>query len=217
MVPLPAKLSPRENMIYGTAGFTAGLAVLRLQRAGLTPDRGDVLVTGASGGLGSIAVGVLARSGYRVVAATGKPGAEDLLRALGAAEVIDRDALLDRAGRSLFKTCWAGVIDLVGGEYLASLLKAIHYGGLVASCGLVASPDLPTSVYPFILRGVSLIGVDSQNWPMDDRREVWRRLAGEWKPDRLEKLATEVDLDGLEPEIERILAGRQQGRIVVAL
>ncbi len=216
-VPLPAGLALRESMIYGTAGFTAGLAVLRLERAGLSPVQGGVLVTGATGGLGSIAVGVLARAGYHVVAATGKPGAESYLRELGAAEVIARDALLDRANRPLLKTLWAAAVDAVGGEYLASVLKAIHYGGLVASCGLVASPDLPTTVYPFILRGVSLIGIDSQSWPMDDRREVWRQLAGDWKPASLERLTTEVGLDGLEPEIERILSGRQQGRVVVRL
>ena len=217
VVPLPAGMSLREGMIYGTAGLTAGLAVRRLERAGLAPDQGDVLVTGASGGLGSMAVGILARAGYNVVAATGKPEAEGYLRALGAAEVIARETVLDEANRPLLRTRWAGAVDPVGGEYLASVLKAIEYGGFVAACGLVASPDLPTSVYPFILRGVSLIGVDSQNWPMDDRREVWRRLAGDWKIDSLDRLATEVKLDALEPEIERILAGQQQGRVVVSL
>jgi acrylyl-CoA reductase (NADPH) len=217
IVPLPAGLSLRESMIYGTAGFTAGLAVLRLERAGLAPSQGDLLVTGASGGLGSIAVGILARAGYRVIAATGKPGAEGYLRALGAAGVVARETLLDETNRPLLKTWWAGAVDAVGGEYLASVLKAIHYGGFVASCGLVASPDLPTSVYPFILRGVSLIGIDSQNWPMDDRRAVWRKLAGDWQIKSLDRLATKVDLGELNPEIERILAGQQQGRVVVSL
>ncbi|MBN1661223.1 MAG: YhdH/YhfP family quinone oxidoreductase [Anaerolineae bacterium] len=217
VVPLPAGLSLRESMIYGTAGFTAGLAVLRLERAGLAPDQGEVLVTGASGGVGSMAVGILARAGYRAIAATGKAGAEGYLRVLGAVEVVARETLLDETNRPLLKTRWAGAVDAVGGEYLASVLKAIHYGGFVASCGLVASPDLPTSVYPFILRGVSLIGIDSQNWPMDDRREVWRRLAEDWKIEGLDRLATGVNLDELNPEIERILAGQQQGRVVVRL
>jgi putative YhdH/YhfP family quinone oxidoreductase len=215
IVPLPEGLSLRESMMYGTAGFTAGLALHRLEAAGLSPEQGDVLVTGASGGLGSIAVGILARAGYRAVAATGKAGAHDYLRALGAAEVVGRDAVHDDSGRPLLKGRWAGAIDAVGGEFLATVLKSIDYGGLVAACGLAASADLPTTVYPFILRSVSLLGIDSQNCPMDTRRQVWQKLAGDWHPGDLEHLASERQLEELEPAIERILAGGQQGRIVV--
>jgi putative YhdH/YhfP family quinone oxidoreductase len=215
IVPLPEGLSLRESMIYGTAGFTAGLALHRLQAAGLSPEQGAVLVTGASGGLGSIAVGILARAGYHAVAATGKEGAHEYLRALGAAGVVGRETVHDDSGRPLLKGRWAGAIDAVGGEFLATVLKSIDYGGFVAACGLAASADLPTTVYPFILRSVSLLGIDSQDCPMDVRRKVWHKLARDWRLDDLERLVSERRLDELEPEIERILAGGQQGRIIV--
>lgn len=216
-VPLPAGLSPRESMIYGTAGFTAGLALTRLEENGLAPDQGEVLVTGATGGLGSLAVGILARAGYRVVAATGKVDEEEMLRGLGAAQVIHRDEVRDEGKRPLLSTRWAAAVDTVGGAYLAGILKAVKYGGAVASCGLVASPELPTTVYPFILRAVSLLGIDSQSTPMDVRRRVWQKLAGPWRPEGLESVARERRLEELEPEIERILQGEQRGRVVVRL
>jgi putative YhdH/YhfP family quinone oxidoreductase len=204
-------------MVYGTAGFTAGLAVLKLQEHGLRPGEGQVLVTGATGGVGSVAVGILARAGYRVAAVTGKPDQEAYLRDLGAAEVLSRDDVRDESGRPLLSGRWAGAVDVVGGEMLATVLKSVAYGGAVASCGLVGSPDLPTTVYPFILRAVSLLGIDSQNCPMDVRRRVWDNLAGPWKLADLEQLATERRLDALEPEIERILQGQQIGRVLVDL
>jgi acrylyl-CoA reductase (NADPH) len=216
-VPLPEGLSQREAMIYGTAGFTAGLAALKLEAHGLRPEGGQVLVTGASGGVGSLAVGILARAGYRVAAATGKPEQEDYLRRLGATEVLSRDEVRDESGRPLLSGRWAGAVDVVGGEYLASVLKAVEYGGAVASCGLAGSAELPATVYPFILRAVSLLGIDSQNCPMGLRRRVWDRLAGPWKLRNLERVATERGLGELEPEIERILQGQQTGRVVVDL
>lgn len=217
VVPLPQGLTLRESMIYGTAGLTAALSVSKLVDYGFTPEQGEVLVTGATGGVGSLAVAILAKVGYHVVAATGKPEAEAFLRDLGAREVLPRDEVLDSSGRPLLRERWAAAVDTVGGEFLASLLKAVRYGGAVTCCGLVASPDLPTTVYPFILRGVSLLGVDSQNCPMDTRRQVWAKLGGDWKPEGLAQVASQRSLDGLEPEIERILQGGQRGRIVVDL
>jgi len=216
-VPLPAGLSLRESMIYGTAGLTAGLALTRMEENGLTPEQGEVLVTGATGGLGSMAVGILARAGYHVVAATGKMDEEDMLRGLGAAQVIHRDEVRDEGNRPLLSGRWAAAVDTVGGAYLAGILKAVKYGGAVASCGLVASPELPTTVYPFILRAVSLLGIDSQSAPMDVRRRVWHKLAGPWRLEGLESVAHERRLEDLEPEIERILRGEQRGRVVVRL
>ena len=216
-VPRPEGLSLRESMILGTAGFTAGLALTRLEENGLVPGQGEVLVTGATGGLGSLAVGILARAGYSVVAATGKLEEEELLRGLGAARVIHRDEVRDEGPRPLLSGRWAAAVDTVGGSYLAGILKAIQYGGAVASCGLVAAPDLPTTVYPFILRAVSLLGIDSQNCPMDVRRQVWQKLAGLWRPENLERVAHERRLEELETEIGRILRGEQRGRVVVRL
>jgi acrylyl-CoA reductase (NADPH) len=216
-VPLPEGLSQREAMIYGTAGFTAGLAVLKLQDYGLRPEAGDVLVTGATGGVGSVAVGILAASGYRVVAASAKPEAEGYLRGLGAAEILPRARIHDDSGRPLLSAHWGGAVDVVGGEYLASILKATVYGGAVASCGLVGSAELPTTVYPFILRAVSLLGIDSQQCPMETRRQVWHNLAGPWKLPQLNQIAIERTLDTLAPEIRHILEGQQTGRVVVKL
>lgn len=217
VVELPRNLSLRESMIYGTAGVTAGLSVLKLQAHGVTPDQGEILVTGATGGVGSLAVGILAGDGYPVVAATGKLEAAQFLLDLGAREVVHRDQVRDASGRPLLSGRWAGAVDTVGGEYLATALKSTRHGGAVTCCGLVASPDLSTTVYPFILRGVSLLGVDSQDCPMATRLRLWQKLAGEWKLANLNDLATECSLEGLEIEIERILEGKQRGRVVVDL
>jgi acrylyl-CoA reductase (NADPH) len=216
-VRLPAGLSLRESMILGTAGFTAGLSVYKLLLAGLAPGDGDVLVTGATGGVGSIAVSVLARAGYRVTAATGKASEEGYLRDLGASAVIDREEVTRGAERPLMKERWAGAVDVVGGDTLAAALKATRYGGVVTCCGLVGSPDLPVNVFPFILRGVSLLGIDSVQCPMETRREVWAKLAREWKPDRLEETVTECTLQRLEERISDILKGRLRGRTLVNL
>ncbi len=215
VVPLPENLTLRESMIIGTAGFTAGLSAWKLQEHGVTPDRGEVLVTGATGGVGSIAVAVLAKIGFRVVAVSGKTDQKPFLEQLGAAEVIGREEATDTTGRPMLKGRWAGVVDTVGGEILASALKSIQYGGVATCCGLVASANLPTTVFPFILRGVSLLGVDSVECPMDLRQTVWQKLAVDWKPEGLEALCSQVDLDGLDPLIDQILAGKIRGRVVV--
>ena len=216
-LPLPTGLSLRESMILGTAGFTAGLSVHKLIQNGLQPGDGDILVTGATGGVGSIAVAILARAGYRVVAATGKAAESDFLQGLGAAELIDRELLLVGAERPLMKERWAGVVDVVGGATLATAIKSTHYGGTVTCCGLVGSADLSVSVFPFILRGVSLLGIDSVQCPRRLREVVWGKLAGEWKPADLEATATECSLQSLEEHIQKILCGRVRGRVVVNL
>jgi acrylyl-CoA reductase (NADPH) len=217
IVRLPEHLTLRESMIYGTAGFTAALSVYRLEQHGVTPDQGEILVTGASGGVGSIAVGILAQDGYQVVAATGKPDAEQYLLDLGANRVIPRDEARDTTGKALLSGRWAGTVDTVGGEYLATALKTTRYGGAVTCCGNVASAELTTTVFPFILRGVSLLGVDSVNCPPGLRWDLWQKLASAWKLPYLNHLASERTLAELDVEIDRILQGRQRGRLVVAV
>jgi putative YhdH/YhfP family quinone oxidoreductase len=217
VIPLPDGLTLAEAMAYGTAGLTAAICLLRLEDQGLTPDQGEVLVTGATGGVGSIAVSLLAKMGYTVVAATGKTEQRDFLTALGATTVIHRDEVNDETSRLLLKERWAGVVDTVGGNMLATALKSTQYGHSVACCGLAASAELPIAVYPFILRGVNLLGVDSVNIDMPTRLKLWQRLANAWKLPHLDTIAQERTLTGLYPEIERILAGQQVGRIVVKL
>jgi putative YhdH/YhfP family quinone oxidoreductase len=215
LVRKPALLGLRDSMILGTAGFTAALCVQALMDRRVFPEQGDVLVTGASGGVGCLAVALLARLGYRAVAVTGKAEAESWLRELGAAEVIGRDEVRDDSGRPLLKTRWAGAVDTCGGDMLEGVLKTLHYGGAVACCGLVASPELHTTVMPFILRGVSLLGVDSQNTPMEQRQGVWDRLADDWRPQRLESVGHEITLEGVDEAIAQLLAGGVRGRYVV--
>ncbi|MGY1813564.1 oxidoreductase [Blastococcus sp. SYSU D00820] len=215
VVPLPDGLSERQAMTLGTAGFTAALSVVALEEHGLTPGDGDVLVTGATGGVGSVAVAVLAARGHRVTAVTGKPEAADWLRSLGAAEVVERSALGDPS-RPLQKERWAGAVDCVGGETLAAVLASLRYGAAVAASGNTGGVGLPTTVFPFILRGVSLLGIDSVQCPIGRRREVWERLAGDLRPAVLDELATdEVDLAGVPAALERILAGGARGRTLV--
>lgn len=214
-VPLPSGLSLRESMILGTAGFTAALSVHKLVEAGIGADDGDILVTGATGGVGSLAVAILARAGCRVAAATGKTGEEAFLTSLGAAEIIPRDDILDDSGKPLLSERWSGAVDVAGGNTLASVLKALHYGGVATCCGLVDSPKLPATVFPFILRGVSLLGVNSEHTPMPLRETIWRKLAGEWKVAQLEELVDECQLDGLGERIQAMLAGKHTGRTVV--
>jgi len=217
VLPLPGDLAPRESMIYGTAGLTAALSVEALLHHGVEPRSGDVVVTGASGGVGSIAVAVLAKLGYRVAAVTGKPSAHELLRRLGAAEILDRRAVDDRSGKPMLSGRWAGAVDTTGGNILATLLKATRLHGCVTACGLVAGTELPLTVFPFILRGVTLAGIEAAWCSLAVRDRAWRRLAGPWKPDRLEELAEEIELDALPEKIEAILAGRITGRVVVRL
>ncbi|MCL4560175.1 MAG: YhdH/YhfP family quinone oxidoreductase [Chloroflexi bacterium] len=214
-VKLPAGLSLEESMAYGTGGFTAALCIARLQELGITPERGEILVTGASGGVGSFAVALLAQNGYTVAAATGKTGARQFLLDLGAHEVLPREQIDDTSGRPLLKGRWAGAVDTVGGNYLATALRSIQPMGAVAACGNAASADLPLTVYPFILRGVSLLGVDTSRCPADLRRRLWQKIAGEWKLPRLERLYATIGLTGLDGAIERILHGGVRGRLVV--
>jgi putative YhdH/YhfP family quinone oxidoreductase len=216
-VRLPEGLSLREAMVLGTAGFTAALSVLKLEQAGITPEDGEILVTGATGGVGSIAVSILSRAGYRVVAATGKHSDEAFLKNLGAVEVITRAEVTAGSDRPMLKERWAGVVDVVGGETLAAAIKSTRYGGVVTCCGLVGSIELPLNVYPFILRGVSLIGIDSVSCPALTRRHVWEKIAGEWKPEHLADVVTEVPLEGLEEKIQTILQGGIRGRVIVKL
>src|ERR671924_1041818 len=200
-VKLPQGLSLRDSMAYGTAGFTAALCVIRLMAGGLTQDSGEVLVTGATGGVGSVAVGILAKLGYDVVAATGKTHEQDFLTRLGAKAVISREEANDTSGRPLQKGRWAGVVDTVGGNILATAIKSTKYGGLIAACGNAMSADLAVSVYPFILRGVSLLGVDSVEVPMNTRLRTWQKLAQDWKLD-LSGVVSECSLEELSPKID---------------
>jgi len=215
VVAVPVGLTLFEAMALGTAGFTAGLAVLRLERNGLTPSQGAVIVTGATGGVGSVAVASLARLGYEVTALTGKKTEHDYLRGLGAATILDRTSL-EMGSRPLEKAMWAGAVDAVGGDTLAWLTRTTNYWGGIASTGLTGGVDLRTTVMPFILRGVSLIGVDSVLCPMDVRREVWRRLATDMKPP-LTEIAHTITLDELDSAFATLLAGRARGRHVVRI
>ncbi|OQY20339.1 MAG: oxidoreductase [Desulfobacteraceae bacterium 4572_35.1] len=214
---LPKGLTLRESMSYGTAGLTAALSISRLEQGGVKPGDGDVLVIGATGGVGSIAVSILSKAGYRVVAATGKPDQAQFLTNLGAAEIISRDELLKGADRPMMKERWAGVVDVAGGTPLAAAIKSTRYGGVVTCCGLVASPELNLNVFPFILRGISLIGIDSAECPMNYRTQTWARIASDWKLDNLENTVNEVTLEGLEEKFAAILKGQLSGRTVVNL
>ena len=217
VVKMPQDLSARESMIFGTAGFTAALSVFRLVDYGITPNMGPVVVSGATGGVGSIAVSILSKAGYEVTAVNGVVDEKDFLLEIGAKEVISIEAATDSSGRPMLKGLWAGGIDTVGGEILATTIKSTKDGGAVTCCGNVGSHDLPLNVYPFILRGVTLMGIDSQNCPMPVRLKVWQKIADEWKLDRLDLLTTEVPLEGLNQRIDLILQRKHKGRTIVKL
>ncbi|HPO58886.1 MAG TPA: YhdH/YhfP family quinone oxidoreductase [Anaerolineaceae bacterium] len=217
VMPRPEGLTLYESMVYGTAGFTAAASVAALIESGVSSGDGPVLVTGATGGVGSFAVALLAREGYEVVAATGKLEQRDYLTRLGASEVIHRQELLEGAGRPLLKSRWAGVVDTVGGAYLAAAIAAARYQGTVTACGNAAGAELHTTVFPFILRGVRLLGIDTAQLPLPQRKTLWQRIAGEWKLPGLEQIGRRVSFAELDAEIERILTGGQTGRVVVDL
>ncbi len=218
LVRLPPAFTPRQAMAIGTAGYTAMLCVLGLERHGVAPGDGEVLVTGASGGVGSVATALLAKLGHTVVAASGKGDAADYLRGLGAARVIDRAELAATGGKPLQKERWAAVVDAVGSHTLANALAQTRYGGVVAACGLAQGMDLPTSVAPFILRGVTLAGIDSVMAPRALRERAWQRLALDLDPGQLESMVdAEVRLDGAVAAAERLLAGGVRGRVVVEI
>ncbi len=215
LVKKPAGLTLNESMIIGTAGFTAALCIEKLLLNGLDSSQGQVLVTGASGGVGSFAVALLAQLGFDVVAMTGTASAHEFLRGLGASQVIGREDYTQPGPKPLSKELWAGAVDAVGGDILFNIVKSLKYGGSVACCGLVASPQFQASVFPFILRGVNLLGVDSVNLPLAHKRQLWNKLATNWKPDGLVKLETKVGMSGLDAALRTVLAGQSTGRLVL--
>jgi acrylyl-CoA reductase (NADPH) len=216
LVRRPAGISARDAMAIGTAGYTAMLAVMALERAGINPSRGPVVVTGAAGGVGSVAVALLAKLGYAVAASTGRPDEADYLKGLGASEIVNRSELTG-AARPLAKERWAAGIDVVGSTTLANVLSMTRYGGAVAACGLAGGMDLPTSVAPFILRGVSLLGIDSVMCPLAVRTEAWRRLESDLDRAKLAAMVNEIGLDGVIAAGRAIVEGKVRGRIVVKI
>jgi acrylyl-CoA reductase (NADPH) len=214
LVPLPPAFTPQQAMAIGTAGYTAMLCVIGLEEHGITPDRGEILVTGAAGGVGSVAVSILAKLGYTVVASTGRPEQADYLMSLGASSTIDRNEL-SSPGRALGKERWAGVVDAVGSHTLVNACAATRYGGAVAACGLAQGPDLPGTVLPFILRGVTLVGIDSVNCPRPRRIAAWNRLATDLDPTHLALMTTNVGLAEVVPLAAEQLKGLVRGRLVV--
>jgi putative YhdH/YhfP family quinone oxidoreductase len=211
----PKGLSLREAMVLGTAGLTAALCIDKLEQAGVATDAGPVLVTGATGGVGSIAVALLAKLGYSVAASTGKADQGEWLQRLGASQIVPRSALQEGAERPLLKEQWAGAVDTVGGEILFNVVKALRYGGSAACCGLTAGVSFNASVLPFILRGVNLLGVDSVELPLVVKASMWDKLSVQWKIPELDRLTTEIGLEQLPGAITQILAGKSLGRILV--
>jgi len=217
VVRLPEGLTLRESMILGTAGFTAALGVQKIMEQEVDTERGAVLVTGATGGVGSLAVAILSRAGYTVIAVTGKRDQTSFLKELGASEVISRSDVTDVPEVPLLSSRWAAAIDTVGGEMLDAVLRQTGHNGVVACCGNILGGKLETSIYPLILRGVSLMGIDSGNCLMEDRLQIWKNLADAWKPSNLEVISRNCTLDDLPGEIEKILQGGQAGRVLVTL
>jgi putative YhdH/YhfP family quinone oxidoreductase len=216
VVKLPEKLSMKESMILGTAGLTAGMSVFRLTEY-IKPEHGKVVVSGATGGVGSLSINILAKLGFVVSAISGKKEEHDFLYKLGASEIISRKDFEQENTRPMMKGCFAGGIDTVGGRILDNIIKSIQPMGVVTCCGNVASPKLNLTVFPFILRGVSLIGIDSQNYPMAYREVVWHKLANEWKPENLMGLYTEISLNELSKNIDLMLDGKLKGRTILDL
>lgn len=216
LIPLVPEFTAEQAMAIGTAGYTAMLCVMALEKGGVTPDKGEVLVTGAAGGVGSVAVAVLSKLGYDVVAVTGRVSEAEYLTKLGAKRIIDR-AELSAPGKPLMKEQWAGAVDVVGGQMLANVCASIKYRGVVAACGLAGGFALPATVMPFILRGVTLAGVDSVMCPKADRIEAWKRLAQDLDPALLESMVQRLTMDEVIPTAEKILAGEVRGRVIVPI
>ncbi|GAC17820.1 acrylyl-CoA reductase (NADPH) [Paraglaciecola arctica] len=214
LIPLPAAFTPKQSMIIGTAGYTAMLCVIALEKNGVTPDKGKILVTGANGGVGSFAISILAKLGYTVVASTGRMEEASYLQSLGASEVIHRDTL-SSPGKPLAKERWAGAVDSIGSHTLVNVCASIQYGGTVAACGLAQGMDFPGSVAPFILRGITLAGIDSVMRPIADRKEAWQRLGEILEPSVFDDIAKEIKLDTVVATANQLLAGKVRGRIVV--
>lgn len=217
VIRLPEGMTLRESMIHGTAGFTAGMCINTLINNGLTPKKGKVLVTGSTGSVGTMTVAILKKLGFEVTAVTGKPEAKAWLEQVGASEIISREDLDDKSGKPILKSLYAGVIDTVGGNILSTALKSLTYGGAVAACGLVNSPELHTSVFPFILRGNTLFGIDSAECPMPLRTEIWRKLANDYKPENIESLAREINLEEVPAQLDVILRGGNLGKSLVSM
>jgi alcohol dehydrogenase len=217
VINLPEKMSLKESMILGTAGFTAALCIEKLLQNGLKPADGPVLVTGATGGVGIVAVSLLSKLGFEVTASTSKESAHGLLKELGAAGLMDRGELSEESAKPMLREHWAGAVDVVGGSTLFNVVKSLKYGGSVAACGLVQSPVFQASVLPFILRGVNLLGVDSVLLPIDTKRRVWEKLGSQWKLETLESLCTEIEFSHLESSLATVLKGGATGRFVLNL
>jgi len=215
VVPLPEGLTLRQAMCYGTAGFTAALSILQLVNHGVLPEHGEILVSGATGGVGGIAVSILAKQGYTVAAVNGKTDQSNYLKSIGAQRIISIEDAMDTSGRPMLAASWAGSVDAVGGDILATTIKSMKANGVVTTCGNIASPDLPINVYPFILRGVTLVGIDSQNCPMAIRQKAWNKLSKEWQISQMETVVEEVTLDELDHRIDKMLARGSRGRAIV--
>ena len=215
VMPMPEGLSFRDSMIIGTAGFTAALGIYKMEQNGQKPENGPVLVTGAGGGLGGLAINILSKIGYQVIAATGKTQESDYFTKLGATEIISRAQVDDQSGKLLLRPRWAGVVETVGGNILSTAIRACMRHGNIAVCGNALSHELNISVYPFILNGVNLLGIDSATSTMQERSIIWARLADQWRPAMLEMIGSEIKMDQLPEKIDLILKGKIRGRVVV--
>jgi len=214
-IKLPSKLTLEESMVLGTAGFTAALSLYKMEQNGQIPEMGSIIVTGSTGGVGSMAVAILTLNNYTVIAASGKKQAHDYLRDLGATEIISREETNDKSGRPLLRPKWAGAIDTIGGNTLATCIKACGRNGNIAVCGLVESPALETTVYPFILNGINVLGIETAETPRSIRLKIWDLLADEWKPKHLDKIKNIISLEDLEAYIQLMLEGKSKGRVLV--
>lgn len=217
IIKLPEGLTAKEAMIYGTAGFTAGLSVQALLRNGITPEKGTVAISGSTGGVGSVAVAILAKLGFQVAAISSKEEAIPFLKSLGAAEIISRQDFDDKSGKALLKPRFSAAVDTVGGNILATLIKSLHYEGVVTTCGMVNGGELSTTVFPFILKGIQLIGIDSVEIPLEKRHPVWENLATIWKPHQLNDFTKKISLEELPEYIETIYKGKIWGRTLIEL